>query len=64
MHRYPIKTAAQLAQASYSATSHPSVAPEILRSLNKGDVEAQTRQCFRKQCFTTTGGANQQDVTF
>lgn len=40
MFRYPIKTAAQLAQASYSASTHPSVAPEIHRTLNKGDVEA------------------------
>ena len=40
MHRYPIKTAAQLAEASYSATTHPSVAPRIKRSLNEDDVEA------------------------
>lgn len=40
MHKYPIKTAAQLARASYTATTHPSVRGEILRSLNEGDVEA------------------------
>lgn len=40
MHRYPVTTAAQLAEASYSADTHPSVAPRIARSLNDGDVEA------------------------
>lgn len=40
MHRYPIKTAAQLAQASYTATTHPSVKDKIARSLDKNDVQA------------------------
>jgi hypothetical protein len=40
MHRYPIATAAQLAEASYKAETHPSVAPRIARSLDHGDVEA------------------------
>ncbi len=40
MHQYPIKTAAQLAEASYSATQHPSVAPRVLRSLDDNDVQA------------------------
>ena len=40
MHRYPIRTAALLARASYSATTHPSVAPLIQRSLDRNDVQA------------------------
>jgi len=40
MHRYPIATAAQLAEASYSAKSHPSVAPLIQASLDEDDVQA------------------------
>ncbi|MFZ7093356.1 hypothetical protein [Primorskyibacter sp. 2E233] len=40
MHRYPIATAAQLAESSYKATTHPSVAPRIARSFDKGDVQA------------------------
>ena len=40
MHQYPIKTAGQLAEASYSAATHPSVAPRILRSLGHNDVQA------------------------
>ena len=40
MHRYPIKTAVQLAKASYSAETHPSVKPHIARSLDKDDVQA------------------------
>ncbi|WP_425100959.1 hypothetical protein [Tropicibacter sp. S64] len=40
MHRYPIRVAAQLAQSSYSAGTHPSVAPRLARSLDQGDVQA------------------------
>lgn len=40
LHRYPIETAAQLAFSSYKATSHPSVAPRIARSLDQDDVQA------------------------
>lgn len=40
MHRYPLKTAAQLALASYSATTHGSVAPHIAHSLDRNDVQA------------------------
>ncbi|MBV2359019.1 hypothetical protein KUH32_04460 [Thalassococcus sp. CAU 1522] len=39
-HRYPIATAAQLAEASYSAATHRSVAPRVKRSLDEGDVQA------------------------
>ncbi len=38
--RYPLDTAAKLAQASYKATTHPSVKSKIARSLNKDDVQA------------------------
>lgn len=38
--RYPLKTAAQLADASYKATTHPSVAHKIARSLDQDDVQA------------------------
>ena len=40
MHRYNIKNAAQLARASYSATSHPSIKPLLRASLDKRDVQA------------------------
>lgn len=40
MHRYPIADAARLAEASYSAATHSSVAPSIKRSLDEDDVEA------------------------
>ena len=40
MHSYDIETAAKLAEASYTAKSHPSVKPEIEISLDKNDVEA------------------------
>ncbi len=38
--RYPLKTAAKLAEASYSATTHRSVRPHLARSLDHGDVQA------------------------
>lgn len=40
MHSYDIETAAKLAEASYQATSHPSVKPHIKISLDKMDVQA------------------------
>jgi len=40
MHRYPIKTAALLAKASYTALTHASVAPLIVNSLDDNDVQA------------------------
>lgn len=40
MHRYPIKTAAQLAEASYAARRHPTVGPRIVSSLDRNDVQA------------------------
>lgn len=38
--RYPLETAAQLAEASYRADSHPSVKDKIARSLDQDDVQA------------------------
>lgn len=40
MHRYPINTAALLAEASYSAKTHASVKNKIKDSLDEDDVEA------------------------
>ncbi|MEX0283395.1 MAG: hypothetical protein AB3N23_02180 [Paracoccaceae bacterium] len=40
MHRYPIKAAAQLAQASYKGQAHRSLAPRIANSLDENDVQA------------------------
>ena len=40
LHRYPIDTAAKLAEASYKADSHSSVKPRLARSLDQGDVQA------------------------
>lgn len=38
--KYPLKTAAQLAKASYSAQTHPSVSGKVARSIDKDDVQA------------------------
>ena len=40
MHRYPILTAAYLAEASYSAQTHRSVAHRVQSSLDHNDVQA------------------------
>lgn len=41
MHRYPIKTAAHLAKASYKAETHPSVAPHLANTFRQGnDLQA------------------------
>lgn len=40
MFQYPIKAAAQLAEAGKHAKTHPSVAPLIRRALDRGDVTA------------------------
>jgi hypothetical protein len=40
MHSYDIDVAAKLAEASYTATTHPSVKPHLKMSLNEKDVEA------------------------